>query len=89
MGIIRSSIFMVAIILLFRLLLKPVLVGGAVDKTAGTLTAPDLDFNIEWELDEDLTSHLNFEPTDSGESGQYTVQVYLNFVILMLSYIFY
>ena len=55
--------------------MKPVLVGGAVDKTAGTLTAPDFDFNIEWELDEDLTSHLNIEPTDSGESGQYTVQV--------------
>jgi hypothetical protein len=64
--------------LLFRVLMKPVLVGGAVDKTAGKLTAPDLDFNIEWELDEDLTSHLKIEPTDKGESGQYTVQVYLN-----------
>ena len=48
------------------------------DQTAGTLTAPDLDFNIEWELDEALTSHLDIEPTDNGESGQYTVQVYLN-----------
>jgi hypothetical protein len=61
---------------LFRLLLKPVLVGGAVDKTAGTLTAPDLDFSIEWELNEDLTGHLVIGPTDDDESGQYTLQVY-------------
>ena len=75
MGIIRCSLILILINILFRLLLKPVLVGGAVDKTAGTLTAPDLDFNIEWELDEDLINHLDIEPTDAGESGQYTVQV--------------
>ena len=61
----------------FRLLLKPVLVGGAVDKTAGTLTAPDLDYNIEWELAEELAKLLDIKPTDAGESGQYTVQVKL------------
>ena len=59
-----------------RLLLKPVLVGGSIDNTGGTLTAPDLDFNIEWELDEEVTSHLDIRPTDQGESGQYTLQVY-------------
>ena len=68
--------------------MKPVLVGGSVDQTAGTLTAPDLDVNIEWELGEDLTSHLDIEPTDNGESGQYTVQVYLSIVILMLNSIY-
>ena len=55
--------------------MKPVLVGGAVDKTAGTLTAPDLDFSIQWDLEEELTKHLYIEPTDLGESGQYTIQV--------------
>ena len=54
------------------------LVGGAIDNTGGTLTAPDLDFNIEWELDEELTSHLDIRPTDEGESGQYTLQVLSN-----------
>ena len=51
------------------------LVGGFIDKTAGTLTAPDMDFNIEWELNEELTRHLVIQPTDEGESGQYTLQV--------------
>ena len=55
--------------------MSPVLVGGAVDKTAGTLTAPDLDFSIQWNLEEELTKHLHIEPTDMGESGQYTIQV--------------
>ena len=51
------------------------LVGGFVDKTAGTLTPPDLDLGIQWELDEELTRHLVISPTDEGESGQYTLQV--------------
>ena len=51
------------------------LVGGIIDKTAGTLTAPDLDLNLEWELDEEVTRHLVMRPTDDGESGQYTLQV--------------
>ena len=55
--------------------MKPVLVGGAIDGTAGTLTAPDLDFTIEWDLFEELTRHLVIGPTDEGESGQYTLQV--------------
>ena len=60
---------------LSRHLLKPLLVGGSIDETAGTLTAPDLDISIQWELDEELTRHLMIKPTDEGESGQYTLQV--------------
>ena len=51
------------------------IVGGLIDDTAGTLSAPDLDINIEWELDEKLAGLLVIKPTDEGESGQYTVQV--------------
>jgi hypothetical protein len=61
-----------------RLLFAPVLVGGSVDKTAGTLTAPDIDCNINWDLGEEVTSLLEIVPTDQGESGQYTVQVELD-----------
>ena len=70
-----------------RHLLKPVLVGGFMDKTSGTLTAPDMDFNIEWELNEDLTRHLLIQPTDEGESGQYTLQVRLFKYLLMFKFI--
>ena len=78
MGNVRFYDFMTVLLMsFFRLLLKPVLVGGSIDKTAGTLTAPDFDFSIEWELDEELMSHLDIEPTDTGESGQYTVQVFI------------
>ena len=58
-----------------RLKLKPVIVGGLIDNTAGTLTAPDLDLNIEWELDDEMAKLLIIRPTDEGESGQYMVQV--------------
>ena len=51
------------------------LVGGSVDKTAGTLTAPDLDCNINWNLQQEITKHLEIVPTDDGESGQYLVKV--------------
>ena len=33
--------------------MKPLLVGGSIDETAGTLTAPDLDISIQWQLDEE------------------------------------
>ena len=59
----------------FRLLLRPVLVGGAVDNTAGTLTAPDLDVNIEWDLEEELAKYLVINPLDNGESGQYEIYI--------------
>ena len=55
--------------------MKPVLVGGMTDHTSGTLTAPDLDFSLQWELSNELTSHLASMATDQGESGQYTLQV--------------
>ena len=59
----------------FRLLLRPVLVDGAVDNTAGTLTAPDLDVNIEQDLEEELAKYLVINPLDNGESGQYEIYV--------------
>ena len=55
--------------------MKPVLVGGMTDHTSGTLTAPDLDFSLQWELSKELTSHLAIMATDQGESDQYTLQV--------------
>ena len=60
---------------MLRPLWKPELVGGFIDNTTGTLTAPDLDLNIEWKLGAELISHLVIRPTDDGESGQYTLQV--------------
>ena len=62
-------------IIFSRLLLKPELVGGLIDGTSGTLTSPDVDLNIEWELNEELTRLLVIRPTDRGQSGQYTLQV--------------
>jgi len=59
----------------FGLLVRPLLVGGAVDNTSGTLTAPDFDFNIEWNLNKDILQHLSIYPTDNGESGQYLVKI--------------
>ena len=50
--------------------MKPVIVGGAVDDTGGTLTAPDLDVNIEWRINERMAKHLVIRPTDQGETGQ-------------------
>ena len=46
------------------------MVGGCVDQTAGTLTAPDIDVNINWDLGKKMTSLLKILPTDGGESGQ-------------------
>ena len=54
---------------------SPVLVGGCVDQTAGTLTAPDIDCNINWYLGNEMTSLLEILSIDGGESAQYTVQV--------------
>ena len=49
--------------------------GGAVDKTGGTLNAPDMDFNIEWDVDKEIIENLIIKPTDDGQSGQYLLQV--------------
>ena len=61
--------------------MKPVLVGGFIDGTSGTLTAPDLDFNWEWDINEEITKHLIIQPIDNGESGQYTLKVYFNICV--------
>ena len=55
--------------------MMPTLVGGAVDNTAGTLSAPDLDINIEWNISAKIAELLEVEPIDDGESGQYTIKV--------------
>ena len=57
------------------MLLIPSVVGGFVDETSGSLSAPDIDLNIQWPLDLDLTKHLVIQPLDSKQSGQYTIQV--------------
>ena len=51
------------------------LVGSAVDNTAGTLTAPDLDLNIEWRLGHEVSKYLDFVSLDDGLSGQYEVRI--------------
>ena len=56
--------------------MKPLLVGGLVDRTSSTLMAPDLDYSLQWELKEELINYLHIKPTDQGESGQYTLQVW-------------
>ena len=53
----------------------PTLVGGFVDKTAGTLSAPDLDVNIQWNLDISHMKYLKLMAFDDGTSGQYTIKV--------------
>ena len=60
--------------------MRPTLVGGFVDKTSGTLSAPDLDVNIQWNLDMSHMMHLKLMAYDDGTSGQYTVQVLNTFV---------
>ena len=45
------------------------------DHTAGTLTAPDIDCNINWEVGEDISEHLEIIPTGGEETGQYHVKV--------------
>ena len=57
------------------------LVGGLLDQTSSTLTQPDMDFSMQWGLGEDLADCLYIRPTDRGESGQYTLQVPLYYLL--------
>ena len=61
--------------------MKPMLVGGLLDQTSSTLTQPDMDFSMQWGLGEDLADCLYIRPTDRGESGQYTLQVPLYYLL--------
>ena len=58
-----------------RFLVMPQIVGGLADGTSGTLTAPDLDLNVEWHLAEGVMEHLEILVLDDGASGQYRLKV--------------
>ena len=59
-----------------RFLYKLRIVGGLIDGTSGTLSAPDLDLNVEWHInDEDLLNLVDIHILDEGASGQYQLQV--------------
>ena len=59
-----------------RFLYKLCIVGGLIDGTSGTLSAPDLDLNVEWHInDEDLLNLFDIHTLDEGASGQYQLQV--------------
>ena len=57
------------------MLLIPSIVGGFVDETCGTLSAPDIDLSIQWPLTEEVSQYLVIEPRGDGKSGQYTISV--------------
>ena len=49
--------------------------GGLTDGTSGTLTAPDLDLNMEWQLGEEIMEHIEVLVLDEAASGQYQLKV--------------
>ena len=49
--------------------------GGLADGTSGTLTAPDLDLNMEWQLGEEVMEHIEILVLDNAASGQYRMKV--------------
>ena len=53
----------------------PQIVGGLTDGTSGTLTAPDLDLNMEWQLGEEIMEHIEVLVLDEAASGQYQLKV--------------
>ena len=53
----------------------PQIVGGLADGTSGTLTAPDLDLNMEWHLGDEVMEHLEILVLDDAASGQYRLKV--------------
>ena len=62
----------------------PQIVGGLADGTSGTLTAPDLDLNMEWHLGDEVMEHLEILVLDDAASGQYrlkVIQIY-NYIII-------
>ena len=60
---------------LIRFLVVPQIVGGLADGTSGTLTAPDLDLNMEWHLGDKVMKHLEILVLDDAASGQYRLKV--------------
>ena len=58
-----------------RFLVLPQIVGGLADGTSGTLTAPDLDLNMEWQLGEEVMEHIEILVLDAAASGQYQMKV--------------
>ena len=62
-------------VLASRFQVQPQIVGGLRDGTSGTLTAPDLDLNMEWQLEEEVMSHVEILTLDGAASGQYRLKV--------------
>ena len=63
----------------------PQIVGGLADGTSGTLTAPDLDLNMEWHLGDEVMEHLEALVLDDAASGQYrlkVIQIYNYYIII-------
>ena len=59
-----------------KLLYKARIVGGLCDGTSGTLSPPDLDLNIEWQINnKELLNLFDINTLDEGASGQYQIQV--------------
>ena len=58
-----------------RFLVLPQIVGGLADGTSGTLSAPDLDLNMEWQLGEEIMEHIEVLVLDEAASGQYQLKV--------------
>ena len=59
-----------------KLLNKARIVGGLCDGTSGTLSPPDLDLNIEWQINNnELLNLFDINTLDEGASGQYQIQV--------------
>ena len=70
-----SKNLLVALSLHPRFLVMPQIVGGLTDGTSGTLTAPDLDLNMEWQLGEETMEHIEVLVLDEAASGQYQLKV--------------
>ena len=64
-----------------RFLVLPQIVGGLADGTSGTLTAPDLDLNMEWQLGEEVMEHIEILVLDEAASGQYRMKVIYLFAV--------
>ena len=56
--------------------------GGLADGTSGTLTAPDLDLNMEWQLGDEVMEHIEILVLDEAASGQYQLKVTCHFFLI-------
>ena len=62
--------------------------GGLIDGTSATLSPPDLDLNMEWELDnEEMLGLLRIRALDNAISGQYEIEVHFDSPINSFAFI--